>query len=219
MSESRTRCPIHGLVYDPSVEAGCVVCRRGARERRRAVPWILLGVGVLLLFGASLVFVVLRGTWRAVSDVRARRQGTGVITQIEASEIPARTEEAKGKVRVVHLWATWCPTCRGELPEIDAALSKYSSDDVEMMMLAMDDSPGAVERFVAANPMTFTPVQVKPYKPGELGQAVRQLGGKFRDAIPYTLVLSPSGAIVAEWTGGVTREDYQRAISEALEKG
>lgn len=47
----------------------------------------------------------------------------------------------------LHLWATWCPPCRGELPELDAVAQSYAGT-VDTYLIAVSDHPARVRSFV-----------------------------------------------------------------------
>ena len=43
-----------------------------------------------------------------------------------------------GKVRVVNLWATWCPPCLVEMPTLAAMQRQYGSDRFEVLAVSLD---------------------------------------------------------------------------------
>lgn len=55
-------------------------------------------------------------------------------------EIPSPTRPT-----LVHVWATWCPPCRAELPGLLAVPSQH---DVDVVAVALDKSWDQVERFL-----------------------------------------------------------------------
>jgi peroxiredoxin len=207
------RCPIHNLAYDPSVHTGCVICRRttGKTRPRRATRAV---VGVSAVLGLVVVAAV-------VGTSLVRRGGSqpaASLPQLSATQIASRVAEARGRACVVHVWATWCRTCRGELPALEAAFIELSATDVEWLLLATDDSREDVEAFAASHGLRIPIVYVPPWRPGEFGAAVRQIGGAYQDAIPYTLVLDRGGAVVSQWTGARSVGDYRNAIQRGLQR-
>ena len=44
----------------------------------------------------------------------------------------------KGKVVIVHVWATWCPACRDEMPAIEAVWRQYRGKGLEVLALSVD---------------------------------------------------------------------------------
>ncbi len=58
--------------------------------------------------------------------------------------------EQRGKIVLVNFWATWCPPCRAETPGLVSIAKQYAGRGVEVVGIAMDDSPlRAVPPFVS----------------------------------------------------------------------
>lgn len=58
-----------------------------------------------------------------------------------------RANELRGEVVLVVFWATWCPTCRRELPELQKFYEFYHKDGLEIVALSIDDSDKEVRAF------------------------------------------------------------------------
>ena len=54
---------------------------------------------------------------------------------------------------LVNLWATWCPPCRHELPDLDELQQTYGEQG--LVVLQISDEPREVlQEFLAASPMS-----------------------------------------------------------------
>ncbi len=54
----------------------------------------------------------------------------------------------KGKVVVVHFWASWCAPCKTEFPRLNDLAKSYSADDVSLMAISEDQTSSNVDRFL-----------------------------------------------------------------------
>ena len=97
----------------------------------------------------------------------------------------------KGKVVFINLWATWCPPCVGEMPEIQKLYDKYKDrEDIAFFMIS-NESNEKIKAFVEKRGYTF-PVY----------SSQRQSPTPFvTQSIPTTFVISKSGQIVIRETG------------------
>jgi peroxiredoxin len=100
---------------------------------------------------------------------------------------------------VLNFWSSTCPICTTELP----ALQKASqSGDKRSVILGVDvsDPPSAAEAFINRAGTTYP----------MLADASGATAGQFRlPGLPYTVILSPTGAVVVRHPGAITTEQLE----------
>src|SRR5438105_12850284 len=65
------------------------------------------------------------------------------------------TSDWRGKVVLINFWATWCPPCRAEIPDLIALQEKYR-DQLQIIGVSEDEAgPEVVKRFVAEHRMNY----------------------------------------------------------------
>jgi len=93
--------------------------------------------------------------------------------------------DLKGQVIFINFWATWCPPCRAEMPEIQA-LYQEQKKDVVFLMVALDKDFEKAKKFVQKKEFDFP-----------IYQSVSSLPEEFKSrSIPATFVVSTDGKIV-----------------------
>ena len=62
----------------------------------------------------------------------------------------------RGKTVILNFWATWCPPCRAEMPDLQAVFEERAPDD-DFVVLAIDfeETAAAVSGFVEEFELTF----------------------------------------------------------------
>jgi cytochrome c biogenesis protein CcmG/thiol:disulfide interchange protein DsbE len=112
----------------------------------------------------------------------------------------------RGRWVVVNFFATWCPPCVEEHPEL-VAFDERNGSRVQLVSVAFDDTEvDAVERFFADNGGDW-PVITSGAGGASLDYGVKKL--------PESFLVDPSGTVVAKINGGVTAAQLDALIAEA----
>ena len=96
--------------------------------------------------------------------------------------------ELRGKIVLVNFWATWCPPCRKEMPDLDAIYNHYKSQGLVILSIS-DESLFKVGSFISQAGYTY-PVLTDP---------TRATFKKFHiEGIPQSFVFNREGKLVAQ---------------------
>jgi peroxiredoxin len=61
----------------------------------------------------------------------------------------------KGKNIFLNFFATWCGSCRAEMPDLEQIFQNYQDDDFIVLAVNIGESPSKVEDYITANNFTF----------------------------------------------------------------
>lgn len=79
----------------------------------------------------------------------------------------------KGKVVFLTFWATWCPSCKEELPDLNTLQRKYSAKGFTVLSICIESSDSIVANYLKKHPVLF-PVLVD--KEGSVAESFRFSG-------------------------------------------
>jgi thiol-disulfide isomerase/thioredoxin len=120
---------------------------------------------------------------------------------------PVTKDDWAGKVVMVNFWATWCPPCRYEIPEL-LELKKEYGDKLEIIGISEDeDGPDDVIKFVLSKNMSYPIVMATR-------EIVRSYGGV--PALPTTFLINTEGRVVTKHSGLYPKEAYDQEIRALL---
>jgi cytochrome c biogenesis protein CcmG, thiol:disulfide interchange protein DsbE len=107
------------------------------------------------------------------------------------------SQALRGKVVLVNYWATWCPPCRAEIPDLVELQAKYK-DDLVVLGISEDEGPvETVRAFVAEHKVNYFIAMSTP----ELSKVFKGVA-----ALPTTFVLDREGKIVQRHVGQLDPE-------------
>ena len=111
-----------------------------------------------------------------------------------------------GKVVLIDFWATWCPPCRGEVPNVVATYKKYHDQGFEIIGISLDQDKDALVAFTKQHDMVWS-----QYFDGQ-GWENKISKGFGIDSIPAMWLVGKDGKLVT--TEG--REDLAGQVDKLL---
>lgn len=117
------------------------------------------------------------------------------------------TAQLHGKVVIVNFWATWCPPCQEEIPEM-MELQKEFQGKLQIIGVSMDDGPAEqVKQFADKIGMNYPIVMGSDTLSEEYGGI---------PALPTSFVVDPEGRVVQKHVGLYPKEVYDDEIRALL---
>ncbi|MEW6445309.1 MAG: TlpA disulfide reductase family protein [Pseudomonadota bacterium] len=115
-------------------------------------------------------------------------------------------EAQKGRFVVVNFWATWCPPCQEEIPELIRFHDAHKDKDAVVWGVDYEKTdPARLARFVDEQMISYPVLPMHPAKPGPFGP-VRGL--------PTTVLVAPDGSVARTHMGAITHDTLERYMRE-----
>ena len=119
-------------------------------------------------------------------------------------------ENYKGKVIFLNFWATWCPPCKKEMPDIENIYKEYGENKKNVVILGVNsEKENEVKKFLKDKGYTF------PTVIDENSEVLRKY---FIQAFPTSFVIDKEGNVYGYVMGGLTKEQIKQVIEEVLKK-
>ena len=116
-------------------------------------------------------------------------------------------EALKGKAVLVVFWATWCPTCQKELPQLQALYEKHRDKGFEILALSIDADRFTVEEFWKDHDYRFAVAMRAP--------AHVQVFGPIK-AIPALYLVDRRGVLRMTRVGGISQAQLEAQLLPLL---
>ena len=120
-----------------------------------------------------------------------------------------RLQDYRGKWVLVNFWATWCPPCLEEIPDLVALHEAHKNKDLVVIGIALDSPRESVVEFVAKKKISY-PVVFGDYDlAGQIGEV---------EALPTSYLFDPAGKLVSYQQGVVTKASVESYIKSKTGK-
>ena len=137
------------------------------------------------------------------ADDQSRQQADFTLTDLDGK--PWNLKDLKGKVVLLNFWATWCPPCRKEMPDLEMLYRRFGAQG--LIIIGIDDEETeTVKPFIAQQGITY-PVLLDP---GRKVNTLFQIEG-----IPKTFVYDRDGKIVAQSIDMRTGKQFLEMLGSA----
>lgn len=117
---------------------------------------------------------------------------------------PQAVSQWRGRPLLINFWATWCPPCVKEMPELQSLHEKYPG--VQFVGIGID-KPENMREFLTKVPVSY-PLLVM----GAGGvETLRQLGNA-SGGLPFTVILSEDGSVNRKILGQIQYDDIDQSL-------
>ena len=123
-------------------------------------------------------------------------------------ELHQSSEWIGQKPVVLNFWGTWCPPCRKEIPDLVRLYKEYSVKGIEIVSLAVKDSPGRVAQYSQQAGMIW---------PMLMADLNIMTSLKATSGVPTTIFIDKSGKEIGRFVGMRNYETFKRAFDALLE--
>jgi len=173
----------------------------------KQVVFLGLFIGILVLIAAGYMLMA-RGPVKNSITTKGDRAPEFRLQSMDGKYISL--SELKGKVVMVHFWATWCPPCVEEIPTLDKLYREFMGKDFEMLAISVDEGGiAAVAPFMQKNHL-HVPIFFDPRR------SIAGAYGTFK--FPETYILDRGGIVrhkvigPADWTSPENKRILQEII-------
>lgn len=128
----------------------------------------------------------------------------GDIPTMELSRLKAVLEENRCKVIMLNFFATWCPPCRAEIPEIVKLREEFPESKLLIVGLSVDEKSSAVVPFLNKLRVNY-PVYM----------AARSTTDAFQvSSVPHNAFIAPDGRVVVSEPGMAELPVLKQLVSD-----
>jgi len=185
-------------------------------RKKNAFPLIIAGIG-LILFA---VMGLLLGTKSQEASASSSGGMDSVVPMAvdylapeliltDLSGAPVSLADYQGQVVLVNNWATWCPPCRAEMPELDAYYQAHKAEAFTLISVSAGDTAAQVESFVQQYGVSF------PMWLDLEGEALRAFQN---NSLPSSYVIDRTGTVRLAWTGAISLEMLEAYVTPLLKE-
>lgn len=165
------------------------------------VKKVIAAVALIGLFAVAMVHAM------NTNETQSKSQETGlevgnIAPDFELKSLsgePAKLSDYKGKKVMLNFWATWCPPCKAEMPEMQK-FYEANKENVEILAVNMDPKAD-VAGFVKERGLTFPILLDEKNEVNKNYQIV---------SIPTTFFIDEKGIITHRFIGLMKLDDMEK---------
>ena len=181
---------------------------------KRALPYFLLAAGLFSLGLGVLWQVVIQPghAYESQSETTARGCVQPAAVQFPAPNLEltdlageeVRIQDYQGQVVLLNTWASWCPPCRAEMPDLQEYFERHRSEGFTVLAVNIGESTTIVSEFQEQAGLTF-PIWLDPQE-----KSMRALNTV---SLPYSIVIDRTGEVQFAWSGATCLSTLESEIS------
>jgi thiol-disulfide isomerase/thioredoxin len=136
------------------------------------------------------------------------------LREVDGPELRAAIRAGKRKATLLNVWASWCGSCKRELPMLVDLSRTLESEGVGVMFVSVDTKEARPA--AAALLATMSPKPESFILKGPLGPLMTAVNPRWKGALPATALYDEQGALLWFWPGPVLEHEITTIIGQHL---
>ncbi len=112
----------------------------------------------------------------------------------------------QGKITVINFWASWCPPCREEMPELSRLQDQYRDRGVIVLGISTDDVD-KMREFAKTTKVSY-PLLAGDMEAMDIGASL----GNDKGVLPYTVIIQADGSIANTYFGRINQALLEKTL-------
>ncbi len=193
---------------------------RKARTRPsnyRALALIVLGLGLIVTGFAVYLLIVQAQSQVNVesptdfSAIPAKVQmAAPALTLTDIHGVQHSLSDYRGQVVLVNLWATWCPPCQAEMPNLQKFFDEHQREGFAVIAVEDGDPTADVVSFAQKYNLTFS-IWLDPAHQAT-DQAFKTMN------LPSSYVIDRNDMIRLEWLGAISEQNLEKYVEPLIKE-
>lgn len=185
---------------------------RVAKRRQRQKNNTILFISGALLLMIVVVLLLLPGNSPADSQASGPAQIGKTLEDFSLKDVNGKTvslSDYGGKSVLINTWATWCPPCKAEMPDLQAYYQAHRTEDFVILAINAGESASQAAAFADQTGLSF-PVLLDPEV-----NFINSLGIR---SFPTSILVGPDGVVKTIHVGMFTPQALEAEITPYLSK-
>ena len=187
---------------------------KSTKSNRRLTAIVTFIAGGIFLLGAAIIPLLVNAQEKALESaapIIPPVTSNYLAPQLALTNLdgtPSSLEDYRGQVILVNNWATWCPPCKTEMPELQAYYSAHSADGFVVVAIESGEPADEVVAFVNDYGLSF-PVWL------DLHDVALEAFQNWN--LPSSYIIDRGGMVRLSWTGAIDRQTLEQYVTPLLE--
>ena len=168
----------------------------------------------LLVLAAAGFFV-----YRMFEPTQGNATAASGVPALYAATFPDQDGKAqalsqwRGKIVLVNFWATWCPPCKEEMPELSEFQEKYRGSNVVVLGISTDDVV-KIREFSKTSPTRY-PLLAGDFEAMALAESL----GNSKGVLPFSVLIGPDEGILRIYFGRLDMKKLEQDVKTLIPPG
>ncbi len=184
-----------------------------AQPTIQLLAFLLLGAGLLLAGTAALAYLAIHrnelgNTVTAPAVPVSVNFPAPALSLNDLNGKSVSLSDLHGRYVLVNSWATWCPPCQQEMPDLEKFYQAHKDQNFTIVAIEDGEPKNEVAQFVQKYQLSFT-VLLDPQ--GLTVEAFKNPG------LPTSWLIDPQGTVVMTWQGAIDRKTLEEKVAPLLQ--